>query len=106
MTIEEIVFSIIVNAGDARAKSYEALKYAENGEFDKADKMIIEAEEKIGEAHKVQTSVISKESSGEKIELSVLFVHCQDHLMTAISEKGLIENMIKLNKRIYLLEQR
>ena len=41
---------------------------------------------------------LHKEASGEKIDMSVLFVHAKDHLMTAISEKSLIEQIIDLRK--------
>ena len=47
--------------------------------------------------------MIQKEASGEKIELSLLFVHAQDHLMTAISEKTLIEQIIELRKVVNTL---
>jgi len=106
MNMEEIVFSIIISAGNARAKAYEALKSGQQGDFDKAEKYLKEAEIEVGNAHKVQTSIIQREANGEKVELSVLFVHAQDHLMTAVAEKGLIENMIHLYKRISELENR
>lgn len=106
MNMEEIIFSIIVNAGNARAKAYEALNSAKVGDFKGAEEYIKESKNEIGNAHKVQTSIIQKEASGEKVELSVLFIHAQDHLMTAITEKGLIENMIDLYKRIDVLENK
>ncbi|MGL4665686.1 MAG: PTS lactose/cellobiose transporter subunit IIA, partial [Clostridium butyricum] len=34
---------------------------------------------------------------------SILFVHAQDHLMTAISEKNLIEQIIELRKVVNTL---
>ena len=39
--------------------------------------------------------IIQAEVNGEGITPSVLFVHSQDHLMTAIEAKTLIEGMIK-----------
>ena len=36
----------------------------------------------------------------ENTEVSVLFVHAQDHLMTAIEARNLIEKMIKMYKII------
>ncbi len=106
MNLEEIVFSIIISAGNARARAYDALASAQEGDFEKAKEYIREAEKEVGDAHKVQTEIIQREAKGDKVELSLLFVHAQDHLMTAISEKGLIENMIKLYKRINILENR
>ncbi|EOD00092.1 PTS lactose/cellobiose transporter subunit IIA [Caldisalinibacter kiritimatiensis] len=106
MNLEETVFSIIIHGGNARAKAYEALKAAQEGDFDKANEHLEEADKEIGMAHKMQTDVIQKEAGGEKVDISVLFVHAQDHLMTAISEKSLIENMVDLYKRINKLENK
>lgn len=106
MSLEEIIFQIIIHAGNARAKAYEALKNAQEGKFDEAEKLLANSHEEIGLAHKIQTDIIQKEAGGEKVDITVLFVHAQDHLMTAISEKDLIENMIQLYKRIERLERR
>ncbi len=103
--IEETIFSIIIHGGNARAKAYEALEFAEKGEFSKAEKALEESEEEIRLAHNIQTDIIQREAGGETVKITVLFVHAQDHLMTAISEKGLIENMIKLYKRIDSMEK-
>jgi PTS system cellobiose-specific IIA component len=40
--------------------------------------------------------MIQKEASGEKLELSLLLMHAEDHLMTAILAKDLIEEMIEI----------
>lgn len=106
MNIEEIVFTIIISAGNARAKAYEALKFAQKGDFIAAEECLKNAEKEIGNAHKTQTSIIQKEAAGERIDLSVLFIHAQDHLMTAIAEKELILHMIQLYKRIEMLENK
>ncbi|MCC0782746.1 PTS lactose/cellobiose transporter subunit IIA [Clostridioides sp. ES-S-0108-01] len=44
--------------------------------------------------------MIQAEAGGEKTELSVLFVHAQDHLMTAMEARSLVEHIIKLHKKI------
>lgn len=106
MTNEEIIFDIILHGGNARGEAYEALKAAENGDFERAKELLEEAEKEIRIAHKAQTSMIQSEIRGEKVEMSLLMVHAQDHLMTAIAEKGLIENMINLYKRIDELENK
>lgn len=52
----------------------------------------------MAEAHKTQTRLIQDEINGEKVDTSLLMIHAQDHLMTALSEKSLIEKMIELYK--------
>lgn len=103
---EDIIFEIILHAGNARANAYEAMRLAEQGQFEKAEEFMALAEKDVGLAHKLQTDIIQREVQGEKYEINVLFVHAQDHLMTAIAEKTLIENMVKLNKRLHRLETR
>lgn len=97
---EEIIFTIILHAGNARAEAYEALRAAQAGDFDKAAEHLRQAETEVGAAHKVQTQLLQQEAQGKKVEVSLLFVHAQDHLMTALSEKNLIENMVEMNKTI------
>lgn len=100
MDMEVIIFEIISQGGTAKGLAYEALEAAEKGDYDKADKLLKEADDSLLEAHKIQTSIIQGEARGEKTEVSVLFVHAQDHLMTAIEAKTLIEHIIKLHKKI------
>ena len=98
--LEMIVFNIICSAGDARGYAYEALSKAEEGDFVGADEALNKADEAFKEAHKVQTEIIQAEARGEKTELSVLFVHAQDHLMTAMEAKNLAGHIVKLHKKL------
>ncbi|MDR3598106.1 PTS lactose/cellobiose transporter subunit IIA [Clostridium sp.] len=96
MNEELIVMDIIVNAGEAKGYLYEALSKAKEGKFDEVDGLFEKAEEALGRAHDVQTSLITREASGEKLNVSILFVHSQDHLMTCMSEKNLIKEIIEM----------
>ncbi len=98
--MEMIIFNIINYAGTAKGLTYEALTEAENGNYDKVDGLLKEADAALLEAHKVQTSIIMAEARGEKPEVSVLFVHAQDQLMTSMESRTLIESLIKLHKKI------
>lgn len=100
MDMEEIIFNIICYAGEARSFMYKALDFAENKEMDKAKESMEKCNEFILKAHKVQTSLIQEEAGGKKIELSMLFVHAQDHIMNVMEAKNLIEHMIKLYEKI------
>lgn len=98
--LEMQIMNIIVNAGDCKSHVYEALKKAKEKNFEEAEKEMKLAEDAIAKAHDFQTAIIQKEASGNKVELSVLFVHAQDHLMTTMSEKNLIEEIIELRKSV------
>ncbi len=102
--MEVIIFEIIGNGGNAKGLVYEAIQASENGEFDRAEELLKEADEYLVKAHNIQTDLIQKEAAGEHHEVSVIFVHAQDHLMTAMEVRTLAENMIKLNKRLAALE--
>lgn len=97
---EEVIFTIILHAGNARAEAYDALRAAQSGEFDKAAEHLRHAEEEVGAAHRAQADMIQQEAQGHKAEITLLAVHAQDHLMTAMSEKNLIENMVEMHKTI------
>lgn len=103
--LEKIVFDIIINVGAARATAYDALKVAENGDYDEAQRLLKVSDEEITKAHKAQTDVIQQEARGEGMPITALFVHAQDQLMTTLAERQLIENMIVMYKRIEALEK-
>lgn len=98
--MEDIIFEIILHAGNARAEAYDALRAAQKGDFAKAEEHLQQAEAEVGIAHRVQADMIQQEVQGEKVPVTLLFVHAQDHLMTALAEKNLIENMVAMHKTI------
>ncbi|API92146.1 MULTISPECIES: PTS lactose/cellobiose transporter subunit IIA [Virgibacillus] len=100
MSIEEISFQIILHGGNARTSAMEAIQHAKEGEFEKAEQKIQEANEEIGAAHRSQTELIKGEARGEKTEIRLLLIHAQDHLMNAITLKDLAQEVIELYKKI------
>ncbi|MEC3791674.1 PTS lactose/cellobiose transporter subunit IIA, partial [Clostridioides difficile] len=50
------------------------------------------------------TELIQKEAGGDKSDISILLIHSQDHLMTCMSERNLIKEMIMLRKEIQKLK--
>lgn len=103
--LELLVFSIVGYAGEAKAHAYKALTLSEKGDFRGALNFMEKCDSSILKAHNFQTNMIQKEAEGEKPMVTMLFVHAQDHLMTALSERELIKKMIKQNERLYKLEK-
>lgn len=101
--LEMTIMNIIVNAGDAKSLAYEALSKVNEEKYEEADMLMGKASEALNLAHNAQTKMLHKEASGVKLEISVLFVHAQDHLMTTLSEKNLIEQIIGLRKVVNTL---
>ena len=98
MSQEMISFGIVASAGQARSLAFEALSAAREGDFDRAQELMDESE-KIGlEAHDEQTKLLVKEANGEHTPVDVLLVHAQDHLMTSMLARELIEELIYLHK--------
>lgn len=100
MNLEELVMGIIINAGQARSLSYEALQHAKKGEFDKADEYLKMAQEAANAAHLVQTKLIEEDEGEGKCKMTLILVHAQDHLMTSMLAKELVTEMIALHKKI------
>lgn len=100
MGTEEIAMMLIVHSGDARSLAFNALEAAKEGNFEQADDLLKQSTEKSLEAHHVQMDLLAKESSGEKLELGVLLVHAQDHLMTSMLAQELIKEIIQVYRKI------
>lgn len=96
--MEEEIMTIILNAGDARSKSLIALRSARKGDFEHAEEMLEQAGKSMVLAHQTQTTLIQKEISGEKQEVSLLMVHAQDHLMTAMAIRDMVDELVKFAK--------
>lgn len=105
MELETIIFEIISNAGTAKGIVYEAIQASTEGDFQKAKELLKEADEYLIKAHQVQTDIIHKEAQGDHLEVKVLFVHAQDHLMTAIEVRSLAESLIAMNEKIHELKK-
>ena len=96
--MEENVFPIIALAGESKSLAYEALRLAKENKFEESDQKMHEADQLLLKSHQYQTDLITKEANGESFVINLLFVHAQDHLMTAISEKNLINELIDILK--------
>lgn len=103
---EEIILELIVNGGNARSKAMEAIQFAKKGEFENAKKRLEESSEALNQAHIFQTELIQSQLQGEKMEISLMMVHGQDHLMNSITVRDLAEEMIELYRRIYEKEEK
>lgn len=99
MTREEVAmagFEIVAYSGDARTKLLNLLKELRGGEFSHVEEHLAEADELLKLAHDSQTEMLAAEAGGEAIELGFIFVHGQDHLMTTMLLRDIIEDMVHL----------
>ncbi|GGN55206.1 PTS lactose/cellobiose transporter subunit IIA [Oceanobacillus indicireducens] len=106
MNIDNLSMQIILYAGNAKNALHEALQQARIGDFSHTQNRLEEASKELLQAHKIQTRFIQEEAKENLGGLSILLVHAQDHLMTVMSEKELIEEMIHLYGNQHRLERR
>ena len=76
----------------------EALQEAKKKDFEAAREKIAEAEAELLQAHKFQTQLIHAEAGGEKLDIPIILIHAQDHLMTAMTLKDLAVEMIEMRE--------
>lgn len=96
---------LIANAGNAKAFAVEAIHAARNNDFDTADQKLKEANKALVDAHNSQTKMLTQEAQGHHVKLTLLTVHSQDHLMTAITFIDLAKELISAYKKMYELQK-
>ena len=101
---EQTLFQLILHAGSARSFAKEAAEFAEGGKWQEAEATLEQANEEQTQAHKINTSIITKAARGENIEFSVLLTHALDLLMLAWAEIDNTTQYIRTSKRISALE--
>ena len=98
--LEETVMGLIINAGMSRSLCFEALRQARAGQFAEADDLLHQAGEAANAAHAVQTKLIEADEGEGKIQVKLILVHAQDHLMTAMLAKELVTELIELHRKL------
>lgn len=94
------VMGLIMNSGNAKSCAIEGIQAAKTGDFKTADEKIAEAEAALVEAHHAQTGMLTQEAQGEAVEITLLTVHSQDHLMTSIAFTDLAKEVIDVHRKI------
>ena len=96
----EAIMGLIMNAGNAKSDAMEAIQAAKDGDFKLAEEKLVSADQSLTLAHQSQTGLLTKEDQGDHMTVTLLTVHSQDHLMTAIAFKDLAVEIIELHKKI------
>ncbi len=96
----EAIMGLIMNSGNAKSDAMEAIQAAKDGNFELANEKIASADKCLIQAHQSQTGLLTKEAQGDNMTVTLLTVHSQDHLMTAIAFKDLAVEIIELHSRI------
>lgn len=94
--LEMTMIEIVAFSGDARTKLLGAVKKAKDHDFAGAQALVDEAQELLNDAHKTQTDLLTAEARGEVTTPTVLLVHAQDHLMTTMLLRDVIDALLDI----------
>jgi len=97
--IQLVAFTIILHSGNAKTKTHEAFKAMRIADFVTVNQLLEEANEEILKAHKSQTELLQFYANGTKIEMEIIMVHAQDHLMTTMTFREVAIEMCNLYKQ-------
>lgn len=101
LELAQVAMQVVIDAGDARITSEQALKKLHEFDFAGAEELMKKAFEQLQQAHDAQTGVIQSEAAGKKYENSFIFNHAQDTLMTSMTQCNLTREIIELYKILY-----
>lgn len=83
--VQSLAFQIIGESGDALDAFYQGIKVYSAGDEAAAQKLYAEGQKHLSYVHNIQTDLITAEVNEEEIPYSLLMVHAQDHLSSAIN---------------------
>lgn len=96
----DAAMNLIVNGGNARSSAMAAIDAAKSGDFGTAEDKLGEADRYLKEAHTKETALLTAEASGQPLNISMLMIHAQDHMMNAITVRDLAAEIIALYQRL------
>ena len=100
MNLEQIAMIMISKAGEGRALSMEAIECAKDGDFIKAEECLNKSNECLQDGHKANAELLWAEAQDKDMKISILLIHAQDHIMDAMTVRGMAEQMVALYRKI------
>jgi PTS system lactose-specific IIA component len=98
--LQMIGFEIVAYSGDARSELLKLLREVREGNLVNLDSVLQDVDNNLNLAHQAQTKILQQEASGEYLDLGFIFIHGQDHLMTTLLLREIIQDFVALyNKR-------
>lgn len=95
-TVEDSM-QLILHSGTGRSMVIEAIQnLVKDKDIAKARRQIEDAGKEIGEAHDIQTRMMSEECDGRPVEKSILLIHAQDHFMTSLAVRDMAKLMVDM----------
>lgn len=104
MNILETAMGLIAGAGDSKSYSMEAISKAKEGNITQARELLEKAKEAMVETHDIQMALIRDEMKGEKSEITLLMIHAQDHLTSAMLMRDMASEFIDIYEKLNIKE--
>lgn len=98
--LEMIAFNIISNVGTAKSLVMESMILSREGKFEKAQTKINEANRFIREGEQEHFKVITQEAKEKNVQLTILFMHAEDQLMTTVCLRDIALEFIETHQLI------
>lgn len=97
---QEVAFTLILYSGNARNLIHEAMACMREKNFEDANAKFKEADDELVKAHQAQTTLLQRCSQGDQLEIQIIMVHAQDHLMTTMTLFEIAKEMEYLYRNI------
>lgn len=101
--IQMIAFTIILHSGNAKTEIHQAFKSMRASDFNKAQQQLENANEEVLKAHQSQTELLQTYARGTKVEMEMIMVHAQDHLMNTMTLREIALEMVHLYQQNHQL---
>lgn len=92
--------TIIANAGASKGASFEALEQAREGRYDRAERLLEEADAALNEAQRSHRALLQLDAQGRVPQVDILLSHCQDHFMMATLARDLVTELVRMYRLI------
>ena len=100
-----IFMELIAHSGNGKSEAFEAIQLAKKGDIAGANEHMEMASQSLLEAHHVQTKMLTEEAKGNHTLITLLTVHSQDHLMTAMTYMDTAKELIDIFERLNNIEK-
>lgn len=100
MDMESTVMELIINAGESRSCAMQALRAAKQGNWAEVDLQMNESFAASKRAHDVQTMLIGMDEGCGKVQVNLVLVHAQDHIMNAMLAREMVQEFIDLYRKL------
>ena len=98
--LQVVAFEIILHSGDSRTMIHEAFSLMREGKYEEAEIKLNKSNEELLEAHKAQTKLLQDYAGGEEINMEIIMIHAQDHLMTTMTLKEVAIELLEVYKQV------